>query len=191
MKIEKTENFYGTYDIRLVQDGKILDIIQTGDDIQLLCRNQNWDVISNTQFDITNENEEVYQKFNQLYENIIDGNVCNLDRKDSSTIRSMEMMKCSSWYEEFVKDGVITVLSDSYPVVCPNIVKIKRYDNMIQLYFEQVDGKEYGQLKYPFMIPVDIRQSGSRLYEFAYPFRTLLKELQSIKGEKEKIKVLK
>lgn len=96
MKLEKVKNSYGTYDIRFIQDGKILDISQVGADILLSCRYENFSQISAIQFDITSDDQELFQKFNRLYENIIEGNVCGWKKNDPSAIEYMKTMKNSS-----------------------------------------------------------------------------------------------
>ena len=190
MKILKMKNDYNGYNIRLISDGKILDICQTGSDVEMLCRYENFDIISNISFDICSKNEELYKIFNKLYENIITGNVYGQRQEDSEALERNEYYKLSSWYQNNVKDGIITVYSDVYPINCPNIVRLKKYEKKIELDFEQVDGRDYGQVKVPYVITIDIRQSGSRLYEFAYPCRILLSDLQAI-DEFGKVKILK
>lgn len=189
VEIIKIQNEYHTYDIRMVQDQKILDIYQTGSDIGISCRMENFEKISKIQFEISDECE-LFQVFQKLYENIIHGNIFSEPLEDFVLLKKGEYYKCSSWYQNNVCNGVITVFSDAYPMDCPNIVRIKKENKKIVLELEQVEGKNYGQLKNSFMIKIDIRQSGSRLYEFAYLFRTLLSDL-CLFVEPDKVKSLK
>ena len=69
--------------------------------------------------------------FNKLYENIITGNVYGQRQEDSEALERNEYYKLSSWYQNNVKDGIITVYSDVYPINCPNIVRLKKYENKI------------------------------------------------------------
>ena len=73
MLIRKKANDYNTFDIDLVNDGKILSIYQSGSDPNLSCRFEDYRSISNITFDIPWEQEELYSIFERLYIDIING----------------------------------------------------------------------------------------------------------------------
>ena len=187
MNIQKNLNDYGTFDIDLIKDDKVLSIYQTGADINFSCRHKDYRKISNITFNITSNQEEIYTIFNKLYTNIINGNVIGEDENLQSVQEKMQLEKCTSWYQSFVKNGVITMLCDAYPIKYPNVLKITKKEDEIVLTFDKVDG---GVPKFPYYISINIRQSGSRIYEFCAPFKTLFKQLQTVDDKKEVTKSL-
>ncbi len=183
MIIKKTLNDYNTFDIDLIKDNKILSIYQSGDDINFSCKFDNNSKISNIDFSISNE-DNIYYIFNKLYENIINGNVLDENINLNEVKKRIEFQKNMSYYNSLVKDNIITILSDAYPISSPNILKINKNDNEIILSFYKI-GNEYP--KSPYYIPINIRQSGSRIYEFCIPFKTVFDELQNIEDKNMKM----
>ncbi len=182
MIIEKILNDYNNFDINLIDNNKVLSIYQTGDDINISCKYEDYQKISNISFNIPNNNEELYFIFDKLYTDIINANIFG-EEINSNTIKSMEIEKSMSWYKSLVNDNIITVLSDSYPTDYPNILKIIKNNNEIILSFIKIDGKIP---KPTYSIPINIRESGSRIYEFCIPFKTLFLQLQNIENHELK-----
>ena len=177
MIIKKHNNDYETYDITIQKEDKTLRVYQLGMDPNLSCQYEGYVPISKIQFEICEEDETLYPIFNKLYENIISGNILGENPSDEKTQERMEENRNLQWYSDIVTDDVITVLCDAYPKSCPNILKIYKEVGKIILDFSKVDGMEY---KSKNCISINIRQSGSRLYDFCHPFNTLFSELQNV-----------
>lgn len=178
MLIKKRFNDYSTVDIDLINDGKVLSIYQGGSDLNLSCRYEDYSDVSKITFDISKEQEELYSIFDKLYTDIIDGNILGEDMSVKTVQISSELEKCTSWYDSIVQDAVITIMCDAYPIDCPNILRIKKEQYKIILEFDKCIGKF--SIKAPYCISINIRQSGSRIYEFCIPFNTMFKQLQNI-----------
>ena len=107
------------------------------------------------------------------------------DLNNPDILASMTSQRNYSWYNDIVDSDGITVISDATPVTCPNILKIKKELGRIKLVFTQEDGKEIGVPKNPYCIRIHVRQSGSKLYDFCIPFKTLYKDLQNVTETKD------
>ncbi len=186
MKIEKYSNSYGMFDVSITAEGKILSVSLGGDDVNLSCRFVDFRKITDISFNILEEYGELYSLFERLYMNIVSGNVLGMDERNESVKRSMEQMRSYSWYKEIVNDGVVTIYCDAYPVECPNILRIRKCAGKIELSFEQRQNENNRLPKNPFCINVNVRQDGSKLHDFCYPFKDLYRGLQSVSCEKEK-----
>lgn len=182
MIIRKIPNDYNSFDIDLIKDGKVLSIYRKGADVSFSCKYEDYHKISQIMFSIPFAQEELYGMFNKLYESIVTGNVLGEDISIPRVQERMELEKCMSWYSSLVQNGVVTMLCDAYPVKCPNVLKIIRTDNEITLAFDKYEGEIP---KAPYCISVDIRQSGSRIYDFCIPFNTLFKQLQNVEESRE------
>ncbi len=187
MEVKKFSNDYNSFDIDLVEDEKVLSIYQTGDDVNLSCKYEDYRKISNISFSISTNQGEVYFIFDKLYKDIINGNVLGEDESLKSVKERMQSERSTSWYQSLVQNGIITVLCDAYPIKCPNVLKIIKKEDEIILTFDKFDG-EFP--KAPYCISINIRQSGSRIYDFCAPFKTLFKQLQTLEDKKDVIKSL-
>lgn len=178
MILKKKSNEYNSYDIELIDEDKVLSIRQTGDDYTWFIRLNDYSHITDVDFVIP-ASEEVYPLFRELYERIVSGNVLGYDKIDEKIRESMEMETHTSWYKNTVKDGVITIMCDAYPMAVPNILTIKCEDDAVSLGFKKVESEREHKTKY--LISINIRQSGSRIYDLANPFKLLFRELQLVK----------
>lgn len=188
MLIKKRTNAYNTFDIDLINDGKILSIYQSGSDPNLSCRFEDYRSISNITFDIPREQEELYSIFEKLYTDIINGNVLGEDTSIQSVQESMELQKSMTWYQTINQNGVITVMCDAYPLKCPNTLRITRLETGIILEFDK--SQDLYVPKPQYNISINIRQSGSRIYEFCIPFYTMFKQLQGLEEQNDITKSL-
>ncbi len=187
MEVKKTSNEYNSFDIDLIQDEKILSIYQTGADINLSCKYEDYRKISNISFSINSNQGEVYSVFDKFYKDIINGNIMGEDENLQSVQEQMQWEKSTSLYEALVQNSVITMLCDAYPVKCPNVLRITKKNDEIILTFDKFDGEFPKPL---YCITINMRQSGSRIYEFCIPFKTLFKQLQTVEDKKNAIKSL-
>ncbi len=187
MNITKTKNEYDTFNIKLEDENKVLSINQVGQDLNIACKYNDYRKLSDISFSISIENEELYFPFNKLYSNIVDGNILGEDISLDRVKQTSNLEKNTNLYQKIVQNEVITILSDTTPIDYPNILRIIKEEDKIILKFEKVEAHFR---KIPFYIPIDIRTSGSRLYDFSIPFKTLFKELQNLK-DKEKYLVKK
>lgn len=186
MEIKKHVNDYGSFDITLSDSDKVLSIFLGGDDVNISCRFVDYKKITEIKFNIPEEESEIYSIFEKLYTNIINGNVLGENEEDDLTKRKMEIQRNYSWYSEIVKNGLVTIISDAYPINCPDVLRISKRDGRIVLWFIQENSKEFRQPKNPYCININVRQSGSRLYDFCFPFRTLFRDLQHVDDPKMK-----
>lgn len=178
MLIKKINNEYNGYDINLIDEDKVLSIKQTGDDYTWVMRLNDYSHITEEAFDIL-ESDEVYPLFVSLYERIVTGNVLGQDINSLKVQEEMDLERNTSWYKRTVDDGVITIMCDAYPIAVPNILTISKDEGVIHLGFKKVESDKEPKSK--FCISINIRQSGSRIYDLANPFKLLFRELQSIK----------
>lgn len=179
MIIKKHANDYSSYDIEITDEDKILVIQQSGDDNTLYVRYKDYSRLSEMEFVIPESEGELYPLFDSLYERIVSGNVNGWDVNNPATQERMATETSTTWYKNTVKDGGITIMSDAYPVSCPNILTIKKTDGAIVLGFEKVEN-EQKEYKSKFSISINIRQSGSKIYDLALPFKLLFRELQLV-----------
>ncbi len=75
MVIRKIPNDYNSFNIDLINDGKVLSIYRTGSDVNFSCKYGDYRRISQIMFSISSNQEELYGIFNKLYESIVTGNV--------------------------------------------------------------------------------------------------------------------
>ena len=188
MIIKKRPNDYDTFDIDLINNEKVLSIYQGGSDPNLSCKYEDYRNISYISFDIPKEDEELYYIFDKLYTDIVNGNVLGEDMNREKVKERIEFQKRMSWYNQIVQNGVVTVMCDAYSLSCPNILKVKKLDDRIRLEFDK--SIEKGVFKPPYCISINIRQSGSRIYDFCIPFNTMFKQLQNIVVNKDIAKSL-
>lgn len=190
MTIEKYKNDYGSFDITIIDSNKVLSVFLGGADPNISCQYNDYKRIDEITFVIPNTEEDLFNIFNKLYKNIVSGNVLDYSPDSSEAQQLMKNETSYSWYQEVVRDGIITILSDAYPVNCPNILKISKEKNSITLSFMQINNPEVRLPKNPFCITINIRQEGSKIHDFCFPFKTLFQELQSLTETKDK-KILK
>ena len=190
MIIKKNKNDYDSYNIEITDENKILVILQTGDDHTWYVRYQDYSRVSEMEFVIPENEEELYPLFESLYERIVSGNVMGWDINRADTQERMASETSTTWYKKTVQNGVITIMSDAYPISLPNILTIKKVDGAIVLGFKKIENEER-QYKSKFSISINVRQSGSKIYDLAFPFRLLFEELQLIQVEDIKGKKLR
>lgn len=77
-------------------------------------------------------------------------------------------------------------MCDAYPLKCPNTLKITRLDDRIVLEFDK--SQDLYIPKPSYNISINIRQSGSRIYDFCTPFNTMFKQLQGLEEQKGIVK---
>ena len=185
MVIEKSINDSGLFDITIMNSNKILSICLSGADHNLSCQYESFEKISEISFEILEEQDELYSIFEKLYNSIVTGNLLNGDLNDPNTIANIESQKSYSWFKDIVGTDGITIISDATPITCPNTLKIRREPGKIELIFIQEDGRDKGYPKNPYSINIHVRQSGSKLYDFCLPFKTLYNDLQNITDTKD------
>lgn len=188
MIVKKIPNEYGSSNIELIDEEKTISIMQTGDDYTLVAKLRDYSHITDVEMVISESEEELYPLFLNLYDRIVSGNVMGWDERDSHTQENMEIERATTWYKQVVNDEVITIMSDAYPIAVPNYLIISKLDGAISLGFKKVESDKEPKSK--FSIPINIRQSGSRIYDLAFPFKLLFRELQLVKETDIKLKKL-
>lgn len=190
MIINKNKNDYDSYNIEIIDEDKVLVIQQAGDDNTLYVRYKDFSRVSEMDFVIPDSEEELYPLFESLYERIVSGNVMGWDVNRADTQERMALETSTTWYKKTVQNGVITIMSDAYSISLPNILTIKKVDGAIVLGFKKIENEER-QYKSKFSISINVRQSGSKIYDLAFPFKLLFEELQLIQVEDIKGKKLR
>lgn len=190
MIINKNKNDYDSYNIEIIDEDKVLVIQQAGDDNTLYVRYKDFSRVSEMDFVIPDSEEELYPLFESLYERIVSGNVMGWDVNRADTQERMASETSTTWYKKTVQNGVITIMCDAYSISLPNILTIKKVDGAIVLGFKKIENEER-QYKPKFSISINVRQSGSKIYDLAFPFRLLFEELQLIQVEDIKGKKLR
>lgn len=190
MIIKKNANDYGSYNIEITDEDKVLVIQQEGDDNTWYVRYKDYSRVNEMDFVIPDSEEELYPLFESLHERIVSGNVMGWDVNRKDTQERMASETSTSWYKDTVKDGVITILCDAYSISCPNILTIKKVEGVIVLGFQKIEN-EKRERKPKFSISIKIRQSGSRIYDLALPFKLLFRELQLVNSPDIKEKKLR
>ena len=169
------------YDIQLKYENKIFTISRMSDDVRLSCRYNTYTKLSSPSisFTVSEEDCELYAIFERLYQNIIDGNVIDMDNTQMQ--RYAESIKSYSWYDEVVSsDGTITITCDDYRPEVADTLKIRKEPGKIVLEFTRINDNGYG-LKSPFEIAILVRTQQSHAHELALPFyNTLFRRLQGI-----------
>lgn len=179
MIIKKRVNEYGSFDIEITSENKTMSMFQMGQDHAITCGFKDYRPTTEISFVIGTEEPEVFEAFSKLYESITRGYPLGCPSDEETDIN--DSLVNTNLYRGTVQDGVISIMSDNTPTYSPNILKISKLDNSITLFFHAEDGRKMHVPKNPFRVEIGIRQSGSRLYEFAIPFKTLFKDLGTLK----------
>lgn len=185
MKINKVNNEYDAFDFDFTKDGKMLSIDKDDSNLYITCKYLNYKETTNITFTISKD-DEIHSVFNKLYTNITGGNIFD-DLNDSE--KSKTILKNESVYKKIVKDNVITIHCDAYPLEYPNILKIKKENENIILDFKKVNKENLFKCSYT--ISINIKMKDSRLLDFCIPFNTMYNDLQRIENSKEKTLVRK
>lgn len=185
MTIDRTPNEYGTYDFEFSKDGKVLSIYENEDSIFLECRYRSYRPINNISFSIVEDDGELYQIFDTLYTNIVEGNLYKNCNTLNNTDENSKSIKDSSLYKKIVKSGTIKINCDAQSVEYPNILKISKLNNNINLQFDKIIGPK--SFKQGHAVSINIEMYDSKLLDFSIPFIKLFEDLQNIKLKQEKV----
>jgi len=186
MIIEKTKNEQGLYDITFIKDKKIFKIIFGGNlDLYWYFHDNESNERSGT-FEITKENYQIYNMFDELYNNIKEVKIYDLEEIDfmfCTTINDIKEkynekermnneIKNRHSYKEIFKDGIITWKCDDYThEEKTNLVNIHKKDEkyIIEFIF---NNKDY------YSKAIRFRNSGSYYNPFNLLFMKMFNKLQ-------------
>lgn len=181
MKIEKVPNFENTYDIKLTKDGKTLTILFSrvldlymvlGDGDMIPFRTS-----KTINFDIDTNDKEVYELFDKLYSDIINGNVFGKKFKRKKAIDSS--LICS--YNLLVDENKnIIWASDDGLLDEVDRMQITKMSDSYRLTFTRNDKQSDFDFKSPTGIYIRLRTSGSRYDPFHIPFMRMYQSFQKI-----------
>lgn len=161
MKIDRSLNDYGNYDIELLFNDKTIRFEQIGPNLNISCFNDSYDEIDNLSFIIKHDDERIYSFFDKLYTSIVNNDVDTV-----------------SYIYNLVVDGDrIKIISDNFPFICSNILYIEKNDDNIKLDFKKVNNM-CDEYKMPHSIPINIRMNGSGIGNFSLCFEDLFNDLQ-------------
>ncbi len=185
MKIEKIKNDMGAYDFQLSKDGKKLTILYAGN-LDLYMMLGNGDLIPDDcnlglEFDITKEKYEIYRLFDDLYNEIIDGEVFKKDKDEIDTEYEHDF-KDTYAYEYLVDENKdIYWISDDGPRNAEDAMRISKLDeDTYRLTFFRNDIPMDCGFKNAMNITVRFRNSGSYYSPFNCVFMRMYQKMQSI-----------
>lgn len=183
MKIIKVPSETGTKDIRIEEsETKHLDIVFGGTgDIYWIYDNQEIDDLGEDPmydaFAIPKTNIDIYNIFERLYDDLINGNIyypeqlpsyyLDIDpqaqeKENKRCIASNKRIVADRRYQSLVKDGYITWYSDEELKENAEIVRISKREDCILLEFiRQTTKDEQGQIRLPGWFYIRIRLDGS------------------------------
>lgn len=177
ISIIKEKNQMGSLDIRLqIEENITLDVVFGGvGDVFWIYDNQNFfDVKEDPMYDkllITKEDTDIYNIFNELYEDLINcriyipdkcGFIEGWNEQDEKRCRlANERIKTEPRYNKLVKDGVITWYSDEEYESIAEIVRIsKQDDNIVIEFIRQSTIDELGGHRLPGWYSIRFRMDG-------------------------------
>ncbi len=186
MEIKKKLNFAGTYDVQLIKDGKkltilwarVLDLYMVLEDGERMPFRQ----AKSIEFDISVEDKEVYQLFDKLYDDVINGNVFEAKSKTKEKIDRITLYN----YDLLVDENKnIVWVSDDGRFDEVDRMQISKRDNSYRLTFTRTENQSIGEFKDPYAIYVRLRTSGSRYDPFYIPFIRMYRSLQGLDETRE------
>ena len=183
MKIIKTPSKVGIIDIRLEEsENKRLDIIfgGTGDIYWIYDNLEVPDLEEDPMYDtfiISKKDYDIYKIFDELYEDLINGNIYHPEKlpsfylidnpnaqeiENKRCIESNKRIKDSSRYKKLVNNGIITWYSDEEYKDNAEILRISKKADFILLEFiRQTKRDEQGQIRLPGLYYIRFRLDGS------------------------------
>ena len=190
LEIKKIQNYINEkiFDFKITQDDKVLNISLGGNgDLSFSINRSDYEDIDHLDFDITKENEELYNLFDRLYKKIVNCDIYKIKKENAeyNNEEYREMMifhyeqcnkelKESKKYLNLVQNGTISWKSDNQLYEEASILNIHKEGDKYRLEFILRNNKktEY--------IEVEISNSGSKYYPFTLPFMELYNLLQNI-----------
>ena len=182
MEVKKERNELGTLDIRIIEsEDKHLDITfgGTGDIYWILDNQEVADVEEDPMYDtftISASETELYKIFEELYDDLINGNIYYpeqipsyylafdskaQEKENERCINSNKEIKESSRYQALVNNGLITFYSDEEYKDNAEIVRISKREDCILLEFvRQTKKDEQNQTRLPGWYFIRIRLNG-------------------------------
>lgn len=182
MEVKKERNELGTLDIRIIEsEDKHLDITfgGTGDIYWILDNQEVADVEEDPMYDtftIPASETELYKIFEELYDDLINGNIYYPEqipsyylafdskaqkKENERCINSNKEIKESSRYQALVNNGLITFYSDEEYKDNAEIVRISKREDCILLEFvRQTKKDEQNQTRLPGWYFIRIRLNG-------------------------------
>lgn len=182
MEVKKERNELGTLDIRIIEsEDKHLDITfgGTGDIYWILDNQEVADVEEDPMYDtftIPASETELYKIFEELYDDLINGNIYYpeqipsyylafdskaQEKENERCINSNKEIKESSRYQALVNNGLITFYSDEEYKDNAEIVRISKREDCILLEFvRQTKKDEQNQTRLPGWYFIRIRLNG-------------------------------
>ncbi len=152
--------------------------------------------IDDIKFIIEEKNDGVYCLFNKLYQDIITGNVFDLENEcvskskdETKRLKQENDERMKHWQvlaisTGLVKDGIILWHSDDYdPFETAAVLKIEKYENKIEITFSKSKENEDFPINRP-TYAIRICENGSRYRYFHCPFTRLHCQLQAMEPDK-------
>ena len=205
IQVTKEKNYMGSLDIRLkINENITLDIVFGGvGDVYWIYDNQNFfDAKEDPMYDkllITKEDIDIYNIFNELYEDLINGKIYIPDKcefiegwneeEEKRCNSSNKRIKESPRHNKLVKDGIITWYSDEEYKEIAEILRISKKDEIIVIEFIRQSIKdELGQHRLPGWYSIRFRMDGSTYETCNIVFWRHYDNLQKYEIIKEKTK---
>ena len=195
MEIKCYTDDRGSKDYIFKSNGKQLKIMFGGTldlFIQLVSPNLNEDELGYDTFNITKDNYQIYSLFDKLYNDIKECNIYDIDELELSMCEtdeeiqqlyeskkeSNEFIKSTEKYKNIFDGKSIIWYSDEYEQDKTDILKItKEEDKYVLEFFEQAIEKDTCDMRYPGLITIRLRNSGSYQHPFNIVFMRMYQKL--------------
>ena len=189
--IRKYDDYLKKYDY-LFEEGNSTLLIRYGNNLDLffVLHSNGIDIKSNNCFNITKEKTYIYNLFEKLYSDIENINLFdNITEDEKDDYRLFDKANYNKLYNPYT--NTITWVSDETAFEVANYFKIIKEDEKFKLeFFTKPPIKGYDIDCYTkYIIPVRLRNSGSRYYPFNQIFMNLYIELQKYNPDYHQITI--
>ena len=187
MEIKREKNFSNVYDYTFSKDNSNLKI-SYGGNYDLYLALSDGEIVPEDEnvvktFNITKEDGQLYNAFDELYQNIINGNPFG-EGNDSSGYNYRDRYEYQRLVDE---NGNIVWVSDDGPEDRVDRLVFSKEDDAYKLSFYRVDKELDSGFKNPLGISVRICNSGSRYDPFNCAFMLMYEKIQEIDTKENEI----
>ncbi len=191
MEIKKIKNYMNCYDYLFIDNNKTLKIFYAGNlDLYMTLSDGNiidYEKDLNLYFDITKENYNVFELFDETYNYILEGKPFADYSYDEFDSFSNFNYKNTYQYQNLINNNNIVWISDNGPRDCEDKLIINKYDDFYRLNFIRNDKPLDFGFKSPFCISVRFRNSGSFYAPFNCVFMNMYNKLNNLDLENHQI----
>ena len=185
MEIKRDKNFSNVYDYTFKIDNSELKISYSGN-LDLYITLSEGELVPDNEnvvktFYITKENDQLYNAFDELYNNIIDGNPFGEKKRKKSEYDYRDRYEYQRLVDE--NNNIVWVSDDGPEDRVDRLIFSKEEDGTYKLSFHRTDIELNSGFKNPFGISVRICNSGSKYDPFNCAFMLMYQKIQEIDPE--------